>query len=62
MTSLAAHARQLRRLPPGIGVYRASVRKTGYCLDLWLFFKTVRPASKVIARAQDELDRLRLPS
>jgi hypothetical protein len=49
-------------LPPGIGLYRASVRKTGYDLDLWLFFKIVHPAPKVIARAQAELDRLRLPS
>ncbi len=49
-------------LPPGIGLYRASARKTGYGLDLWLFFKTVHPAPTVIARAQKELDRLRLPS
>jgi hypothetical protein len=49
-------------LPSGIGLYRASVQKPGYGLDLWLFFKTVHPAPKVIARAQAELDRLWLPS
>jgi hypothetical protein len=49
-------------LPSGIGLYRASVQKPGYGLDLWLFFKTVHPAPKVIARAQAEIDRLRLPS
>jgi hypothetical protein len=49
-------------LPPGIGLYRASARKTGYGLDLWLFFKTVHPAPRVIARAQAELDLVRLPS
>jgi hypothetical protein len=48
-------------LRPGIGLYRASTGKTGYELDLWLFFKTVHPAPNVIARAQEELDRLRLP-
>jgi hypothetical protein len=49
-------------LPPGIGLYRASARKTGYDLDLWLFFKTVHPAPNLVARAQAELDRLQLPA
>jgi hypothetical protein len=49
-------------LPSRIGLYRTSVQKPGYGIDLWLFFKTVHPAPKVIARAQAELDRLRLPS
>jgi len=48
-------------LPRGIGLYRAAVRKTGYDLDLWLFFKTLHPSPRVIARAQTELNRLRLP-
>jgi len=49
-------------LPRGIGLYRAALRKTGYDLDLWLFFKTVHPSPRIIARAQAELDRLRLPT
>ena len=49
-------------LLPGIGLYRATVRRKGYGLDLWVYFKTVHPAPKVIARAQDELDSLRLPT
>jgi hypothetical protein len=48
-------------LPRAIGLYRASVRKTGYDLDLWVFFKTVHPSAKVIGRAQVELNRLQLP-
>jgi hypothetical protein len=48
-------------LPRGIGLYRASVRKIGYDLDLWLFFEIVHPSPRTIARAQAELDRLRLP-
>ncbi|MBA3735265.1 MAG: hypothetical protein H0W90_08715 [Actinobacteria bacterium] len=48
-------------LPPNIGVYGASVRKTGYDLDLRVFFKTVHPSANLIARAQAELNRLRLP-
>jgi hypothetical protein len=48
-------------LPRGVGLYRASVRKPGYDLDLWVFFKTVHPSAKVIAHAQAELNRLQLP-
>ena len=48
-------------LPRGIGIYGASLRKTGYDLDLRVFFKTVHPSLKVIARAQAELNRLQLP-
>jgi hypothetical protein len=49
-------------LSGGIGLYRASVRKPGYDLDLWIFFKRVNPPANVIARAQAELDRLQLPT
>jgi hypothetical protein len=49
-------------LPRGIGLYRATVRRRTYDLDLWVFFKTVRPASRVTSLAQAELDRLRLPA
>jgi hypothetical protein len=51
----------LEGLPREIGVYGASVRKTGYDLDLRVFFKTVHPSAKVIAHAQAELNRLELP-
>jgi hypothetical protein len=49
-------------LPRGIGLYRAVVRRPAYDIDLWVFFKSVRPSSRVIALAQAELDRLRLPA
>jgi hypothetical protein len=49
-------------LPRGIGLYRATVRRSAYDIDLWVFLKTVRPAQCGIARAQAELDRLRLPA
>jgi hypothetical protein len=49
-------------LPHGIGLYRATVRRRAYDIDLWVFFKSVRPSPRVIARAQAELDRLRLPA
>jgi len=49
-------------LPRNIGLYRALVRRPAYDLDLWVFFKTVHPAARVITRAQAELDRLRLPA
>jgi hypothetical protein len=48
-------------LPPGIGLYRATVRRPAYDIDLWVFFKSVHPAPRVIAKAQAELDRPRLP-
>jgi hypothetical protein len=54
-------ASYLEGLPPGIGVYGASVRKTGYDLHLRVFFKTLHPSAKVIARAQAELNGLQLP-
>jgi hypothetical protein len=49
-------------LPRGIGLYRADVRRRPYDISVWVFFKGVHPASSVIARAQAELDRLRLPT
>ncbi len=49
-------------LPRGIGLYRAVVRRPPYDVGLWVFFKSVRPAPRTIARAQTELDRLRLPA
>jgi hypothetical protein len=49
-------------LPRGIGLYRATVRRHAYDIDLWVFFMSVRPAPRVISRAQAELDRLRLPA
>lgn len=63
---LASHIRRLissnfEGLPPGIGLYRATVRRPAYDIDLWVFFKSVHPAPRVIAKAQAELDRLRLP-
>jgi hypothetical protein len=49
-------------LPRGIGLYRATARRPAYDIDLWVFFKTIRPSPRVIARAQAELGRLRLPA
>jgi hypothetical protein len=49
-------------LPRGIGLYRATVLRPGYDIDLWVFFKSVRPSARAIAGAQAELDRLRLPA
>lgn len=48
-------------LPRGVGLYRASVRRTSYDVSLWVFFKTSHPTGHVIARAQAQVDRLRLP-
>jgi hypothetical protein len=49
-------------LPRGIGLYRATVRRRPYDIDIWVFFKTVPPDLRAIARAQAELNRLRLPA
>ncbi len=49
-------------LPRGIGLYRATLDRHAYDIDIWVFFKTIRPAPRVITRAQAELDRLRLPA
>lgn len=49
-------------LPAGIGLYRATVRRPAYDIDVWVFFKSVRPGPGVIARARAELNRLRLPA
>jgi hypothetical protein len=54
-------ANNFEGLPRGVGLYRATVRRRAYDIDIWVFFKTIRPAARVIARAQAELDRLRLP-
>jgi hypothetical protein len=48
-------------LPRGIGLFRATVRRSAYDLDVWVFFKTAHPTPPTVARAQTELDRLRLP-
>jgi hypothetical protein len=48
-------------LPRGIGLFRATVRRRAYGLDVWVFFKTAHPTPSTLARAQAELDRLRLP-
>lgn len=49
-------------LPRGTGLYRATVRRPAYDIDLWVFFRGVRPSTRAIASAQAELDRLRLPA
>jgi hypothetical protein len=49
-------------LPRGIGLYRATVRRPAYDIDLWVFFKGVHPSARVIAGAQAELDSLWLPA
>jgi hypothetical protein len=48
-------------LPRGIGLFRATVRRSAYNVDVWVFFKTAHPTPPTVARAQTELDRLRLP-
>jgi hypothetical protein len=48
-------------LPPRFGLYRATVQHGTYVLDLWVFFGTTRPSSATVARAQAELDAVRLP-
>ena len=49
-------------LPRGGGLFRATVHRSSYDVDVWVFFKTARPTAGAIARAQAELDRLRLPT
>ena len=49
-------------LPKGVSFYRASVSGASYDISLWIFFKALHPSPRVIALAQQELDRLRLPS
>jgi hypothetical protein len=48
-------------LPRGIGLFRATVRRRAYDVDVWVFFKSAHPTHASIARAQAELERLRLP-
>jgi hypothetical protein len=49
-------------LPKGVALYRASVRQASYDMGVWVFFKTLHPRAEVVARAQAQLDSLRLPS
>ena len=49
-------------LPKGVGLYRASVRRAAYDVGLWVFFNTVNPSIDVVARAQAQVDLLRLPT
>jgi hypothetical protein len=51
----------LEGLPRGVGLFRATANRPGYDVDVWVFFKRARPKQATIARAQAELDRLRLP-
>jgi hypothetical protein len=49
-------------LPRGGGLFRATLHRSSYDVDVWVFFKTARPSPRAIARAQAELDLLRLPT
>lgn len=48
-------------LPSRFGLYRADVPRGRYVVDLWVFFGTIHPPPAVVARAQAELDAVRLP-
>jgi hypothetical protein len=53
--------RNFEGMPPRYGLYRALVPRRRYVLDLWVFFGRPHPARRVVARAQAELDAVRLP-
>ena len=48
-------------VPARYGLYRAFIPRPRYTLDVWVFFGTAHPTRRIVARAQAELDGVRLP-